>query len=185
MDDMEKKLASLITDFQPRAGDTARLHEFAASIPTHTDRSRQILLLAASVVAGAVATVAILQGIGAIGSDPGFGGPAVPIESNDPRFTKCAGDEGPVLAAFHLEHASQFANHFPAAGQAPEMEVQTPAFVVVFDGPYPGPVMPRFSASPPPTPAPGRRDICVWIGDPDDGVQVVYGDVDIRGMIAP
>lgn len=56
----------------------------------------------------------------------------------DARIARCGGDDpgNDVLASFELKQARDFWKHFPQASRlAPELEVDTPAFVVVFDGP--------------------------------------------------
>jgi hypothetical protein len=77
----------------------------------------------ARAIALAVATVQI-------GACAGLGGP-------DPRIAACGGSGGgKVLTAFEMPRARDFWSHFPAAPrEAPELEVDTPVFVVVFDGP--------------------------------------------------
>jgi hypothetical protein len=77
----------------------------------------------ARAIALAVATVQI-------GACAGLGGP-------DPRIAACGGSGGgKVLTAFEMQRARDFWSHFPAAPrEAPELEVDTPVFVVVFDGP--------------------------------------------------
>jgi len=53
----------------------------------------------------------------------------------DPRARACGADGARVRAAFALSQASDFWTHFPNALEAPELRVDTPAFVVVFDEP--------------------------------------------------
>lgn len=56
----------------------------------------------------------------------------------DARLAGCGGANpaNRVRAAFEMKQAREFWVHFPAASrQAPELEVDTPVFVVVFDGP--------------------------------------------------
>jgi hypothetical protein len=57
--------------------------------------------------------------------------------SRDQRISQCGGSNpaNRVVAAFELDHARDFWTRFPAAPRgAPELEVDTPVFVVVFDG---------------------------------------------------
>ena len=56
----------------------------------------------------------------------------------DVRLSRCGGDDpgNRVMAAFEMSRARDFWTHFPnAARPAPELEVESPAYVVVFDGP--------------------------------------------------
>jgi hypothetical protein len=65
-----------------------------------------------------------------------LGGLFVAANAADPRPRACgANGGGHVQAAFAMDHASSFWSHFPNALQAPELEVDTPAYVVVFSGP--------------------------------------------------
>ncbi len=55
----------------------------------------------------------------------------------DPRLDLCGGTAhgNKILAAFEMSRARDFWQHFPRALRAPELEVDSPAFVVAFDGP--------------------------------------------------
>jgi hypothetical protein len=60
------------------------------------------------------------------------------VQSADARLEECGGTNpaNRVAAAFELSHASEFWDHFPLAPRgAPELEVDTPVYVVVFEGP--------------------------------------------------
>ena len=53
----------------------------------------------------------------------------------DPRGAQCGlALEGQIKSQVALNHASDFWTLFPKAGKAPELEVSSPAFVVVYDG---------------------------------------------------
>lgn len=88
-------------------------------------------------------------------------------KGTDPRLGACAGPQGNVRVAFELAHARDLWDHIPGFLKAPELEVDDPAHVVVYDGPV---VMeahgrPRQDN----TPGPMRIDhvVCVAIaGDP-------------------
>jgi hypothetical protein len=60
---------------------------------------------------------------------------SLPIDRTDPRFAKCGGTAGPVIATFPMAAAHDYRLHFPAIGRAPELDgSSSPAFVVVFAG---------------------------------------------------
>jgi hypothetical protein len=110
------------------------------------------------------------------------------IDRTDARFTACAGDAAPIMAAFPMAAASDYRAHIPKMGLSPELDVSTPAFVVVFEGMYPGG---PYQAVPPPSGttwpprslAPGTHDLCIWVGDVGSGERNVYSDVDTAGMV--
>ena len=109
----------------------------------------------------------------------------LPVVQNDPRFAACGGNAFPVMAAFPLERASDFAQRFPNAGKAPELdESSDPAFVVVFQGQWEGPVLGRIGSYPPRKLDPEHHDLCVWVGDVETGYQTIYANVDTAGMNA-
>jgi hypothetical protein len=95
----------------------------------------------------------------------------------DARLDECfAGpDSGNhVVAAFDMAHARDFWDYFPAAGMAPELEVDQPAFVVVLSAPVNIPVFGGPGAHPPATNA-----VCVLL---EDGTVNVYTDVNLDGF---
>lgn len=55
----------------------------------------------------------------------------------DERLARCGGYSpmNKVLTSFEMPQARDFWKHFPHALAAPELQADTPAFVVVFDGP--------------------------------------------------
>jgi hypothetical protein len=101
----------------------------------------------------------------------------------DPRLVACAAgvaSGNPVQAAFAMDHASDFSQHFPSAGQAPELLDETPAFVVILDAPVnlgltgaPG----SSSSSAPNSPFQVNA-VCVDVG----GTVNFYADVDLTGF---
>jgi hypothetical protein len=114
----------------------------------------------------------------------GQGSPAV--DQTDPRFAACSGPTGPVIAAFPMAAARDYHVHLPQMGISPELDVDTPAFVVVFAGMWPGPdggaAPPPGSTWPPRSLAPGAHDVCIWVGDATTGSPNVYEDVSTAGM---
>jgi hypothetical protein len=103
--------------------------------------------------------------------------------AQDQRLADC-GAEVPgnrVLTTFDLAHARDFWLRFPAAGKAPELDVDDPAFVVVFDGPATQPLMapaPDSSSGVALTSATRDNVVCVVIaGEPN-----LYSGVDMAGF---
>jgi hypothetical protein len=108
--------------------------------------------------------------------------PSFPIAADDPRFVECAGllYRDRVIAAFPIM-AADYHRHLPNMGRSPELEVEAPAFLVVFDV---GVVPPGLSGGVGSRPPPTGHTVCVYLGEPQDGVRTFYGDVDIAGMRA-
>jgi hypothetical protein len=52
--------------------------------------------------------------------------------AGDPRLAACLGAAGPIEFVFELPHARDYRRHFPAMLLAPELDVDDPAFAVVF-----------------------------------------------------
>jgi hypothetical protein len=52
----------------------------------------------------------------------------------DPRAKPC-GIEAPVVREFALEHARDYRTALPRMGRSPELEIDIPAYVVVYAGP--------------------------------------------------
>lgn len=109
------------------------------------------------------------------------------VDRSDPRFASCAGDRVPVIAAFPMAAARDYKTHLPKMGRSPELDASVvPAFVVVFEGVWPGAHMvapPRAGTTlPPRSLEPGSHDVCVWVGDAATGQLNVYEDVDTAGM---
>ena len=108
------------------------------------------------------------------------------LDQADPRFAACGGATAPVIAAFPMAAARDFHVHLPHMGISPELDVATPAFVVVFAGMWPGSdggaAPPPGTTWPPRSLAPETHDICIWVGDPATGSRNVYQDVSTVGM---
>ncbi len=174
-------------------GDTSRMEsdgeiEIPVEQPRHDATEPRIGFLPALVMALIAALAVLPFGIGMLSflSTPPSGA-ELPIAVTDPRFAKCAGNADDVLAAFPLAHAWDFSAHFPYALYTPETQTDAPAFAVVFTGLYPGPVMPMLLTGPSPaarTLGPNEHDLCVWIGDVENGDRMIYGNVDTTGMTA-
>ena len=75
------------------------------------------------------------------------------VNGTNPQLRGCGGPVGNVRVAFDLDHARDLWAHIPGFLGAPELEVDAPAQVVVYDGPVqvdgPGrPRLPNSSAGP-------------------------------------
>ena len=136
----------------------------------------------ARVIALLTAVLAVVAGCVA----PAGGGASPGIDQADPRFAACDGPSASVVAAFPMAAARDYNLHLPQMGLSPELDVATPAFVVVFAGMWPGPdggaAPPPGTTWPPRSLAPGARDVCIWVGDATTGSPNVYEDVSTAGM---
>jgi hypothetical protein len=103
-----------------------------------------------------------------------------PVDRSHPGFSACGGDATGVIAAFPISRARDFWKHFPAAGKAPELEVDDPAFIVVYDGIHEFAHMgnPRAETAAPRQSRAGLTDLCVFVG----GSTNVYTDVSTVGF---
>jgi hypothetical protein len=94
------------------------------------------------------------------------------VSGTDPRLGACGGPIGNVRAAFDLAHARDLWNHIPGFLGAPELEIDDPAHVVVYDAPMKMDITGKPRAS-------GRQTfdhvVCVAI----HGDQTYYSSVDL------
>lgn len=186
-------------DFDTRAGawlrdraqpDPASLQAVRGSIDTlpsrHAGRRRAWRLSVATLVAlvaiGASAVLVLPQQSGTAPTRPAPPDPAAFV--GDPRLAACLGTAGPVEFVFVMPHARDYQRHFPAMLLAPELDVDDPAFVVVFasgaqlligGGPHPS-----SSGGTATSPNPNERSVCILVGDAPN----LYENVDISGMRA-
>jgi len=159
-------------------------------LPGRVSRIRSWLAAAAVVVVALGLGAVILGRVPAIGT--GRTEPPDPAAfSGDPRLARCFGaTTATALDVFEMQHAWDYRRHLPAMGLAPELDVDEPAFVVVFrDPPLVGllgaPPSPGTSAAPGASNAPGHHDVCILVGpDAETAQPNLYGDVDIAGLIA-
>jgi hypothetical protein len=122
---------------------------------------------------GSVSALATLVAVGAIALVAGLGHLAA-TGGSDPRAGACPRDPHPDLA-FPLDHARDIWSHLPKFGQAPELDVDQPAFVAV----YSGPVNIRFTGNPRAGAlgAPVTNLVCVVV----NGSPNYYPGVDLTG----
>ncbi len=173
----------------PDAEEVAVLIAFAESLtPDQSSKRGWVAALAAAATLVAVTAFIALRALP--GSLPPVGHPPYSIASNDPRFARCGGAAKGVIAAFPMARAADYHAYLPAMGKAPELETAVPAFVVVFDathqwagfggpatsGGFPGSSQARM------TYPPNHFDVCVWVGDVQNGDFDAYAGVDITGI---
>ena len=99
--------------------------------------------------------------------------------AGDPRLTQCFGMSDDPEFVFEMTHARDYRRYFPAALRAPELEVDDPAFVVVYREAWDGPLLSGAAGAERPSPIPGRRFVCVLVGGRPP---ILYGNVDITGL---
>ena len=189
-DRIERALRNLL-DERAR-GDPLAAQVLADGIADLPQRRRPILRtalpLAAAVVALAVVVAVAAPRLGGIGDQPT---PSAPAESqgsglpggpdafaDDPRLGQCYGQPADMEFVFVIEHSRDYRRYMPAMGLSPELDVDEPAFAVVFRDGWVGPAT-SGGANPRPTPVPGLRFVCVL---PEGGAPNLYGDVDITGL---
>ncbi len=178
-DDLEVRLKDLLADRgRPDPMTSAALVDAITQFPGRSSRSFRPAL--------AAVVVLMLVGVGAfLATRGGFvGGDPVPPDpaafAGDPRMDACFAGAGSVEFAFEMRHAREYSRHLPAMGRSPELEVDDPAFALIFAPGEPRvPIGGAPGASPEPT-QPGHRAVCVLVGDSPN----LYTDVDITGFRA-
>ena len=191
-DPLERELRTMLDErAQGDPGTVRRLAEGIASFPSRRRWGGGFLgsLAAAVLIVAVVAVVALvaprLAGTG--GQFPtsptmtsgASDGPTLPggpeAFAGDPRLARCS--FGPIQYAFVMDHARDYRRYFPMMGLSPELDVDAPAFVAVFEAGMAQP--PTTGLGPGSTNEPGHRYVCILVdgGDPN-----LYGDVDITGL---
>jgi len=179
----------------PEPGDVARVAAVIDRLPARQRAHRGWLQAAAALLAVVVVVVAGAGLLRLPASGPGVP-PATPLPpdpaafAGDLRLTRCpGGDPGNVLYAFEMVRAADYPAHLPAMLLSPELDVDVPAFVVVYRSPpgivHGGAAPPRGETWAPRSLTPGSHDVCVLVGsDPTTAEINIYGNVDIRGLTA-
>jgi len=160
-------------------------------------RARQVGPLAAAaavVVAIGLAAFALAPPFGSVSSQPSSPVPPDPAAfAGDPRLGRCANAHvEEAIDVFEMTHARDYHGYLPAMLLAPELDVDAPAFVVVFRDPFwymkiRGGLPLRKDAPEPArqSPEPMHHDLCVLVGaDPATAEMNAYENVDITGLTA-
>lgn len=154
-----------------------------AAAPAHRSWFAGLVPAVASVAVVAVVAVVAFLVVKLPPSAGPSASPSFPVVATDPRFTACSGTtfRDQVIAAFPFI-AADYRRHFPNMGRSPELEVDQPAFAVVFEeGLQPPGVLGRLNRSSPAA-SPSGHMVCVYVGEAPDGEPYYYVDVDITGM---
>jgi hypothetical protein len=197
-DDFEDLLKRWLRD---RAGnDRSALQALAgnvAALPPRRPNRRRPLAVAASVIVMVGLLAFALPRFGGIGGEatptagratqPAVlpGGPEPYVALHDARLGQCFGTPEDMEFVFEMNHARDYRSHLPRMGRSPELEVDEPAFVVVYRDGWQGPMSGGALGGERESPTPGLRFVCVLVqgGDPN-----LYSNVDIDGLtvaIAP
>jgi hypothetical protein len=189
-DPIERELRNLL-DERAR-GDPLAAQTLADGVAALPSRRRLTfgtgLLLTAAVVALFAVLAVALPRFGDIGGLPsltppsatqGAGLPGGPEAfADDPRLGQCYGAPANMEFVFEMLHARDYQRYLPKMGRSPELEIDDPAFVVVFRDGWVGPATTGGFGTRS-TPIPGFRFVCVL---PGGGPPNLYGDVDITGL---
>jgi hypothetical protein len=186
-DEFETRVAAWMRErAQPDPTALAAVRGSIDALPGRRRGQRRGWLLATAAVLAIVAVglSSLLLSPSQQGTGPS--GPSRPVPpdpaafAGDPRIAACLGTAAPVQYAFEMAHARDYQRHLPAMLLSPELDVDDPAFVVVFAagarivGGAPPPASDATSA-----PA-NSRSVCVLVA----GVPNLYENVDISGMRA-
>jgi hypothetical protein len=107
-----------------------------------------------------------------------------PVDAGDPRFESCGAtvEAADATVAFT---ARDYHDHFPLMGNSPELESDDQAFAVVFaegeQPPFPitGGRLQRGNRQEAPPLEAVHRSVCIYVGQPPDGLTNFYVDVDV------
>jgi hypothetical protein len=166
----------------------------AALPPRNQRRPSQLATAAAVLVALGLGVFFLVPRSGGVtapagptgGTSPSAASPVPPDPAafaGDPRLARCVASVLTALDVFEMAHARDYRLYLPAMLLAPELDVDDPAFVVVYRGQNPVPYTGPSGVGPRPSLAPGHHDMCVLVG-PDAVTAVLnnYDDVDTTGL---
>lgn len=190
-DDFEDLLRRWLRD---RAGnDRSALQALAGNVAALPPRRQRGLspLASAAVLLVALALGAFLLAprFGSVGGrpeDPSTNGEAA---TWDLELARCGASLATSFAVFPMEHARDYRLHLPAMLLSPELDVDDPAFVVVYGGMQPfaggGAAPPAGQSRAPRSLDPGHHDLCVLVGaDAATAELNIYANVDTTGIRA-
>jgi hypothetical protein len=135
------------------------------------------------------AVVLVAIALGAVILAPRFGsvgGPAGAPTWNK-ELARCGASLETAFDVFSMDRARDYHLHLPAMLLSPELDVDTPAFVVVYAGMQPfsggGAAPPPGQTFAPRTLDPGHHDVCILVGyDAATAELNVYENVDTTGL---
>jgi len=174
------------------ATDRSTLAALAGNVATLPPRRRrqasQLAAAAAVVLALGLAAFALAPRIGSV-SSPAVG-PVPPDPAafaGDPRLARCGASVDTAIDAFEMGRARAYRLYMPAMLLSPELDVEDPAFVVVYGAMQPFGVAGAPQADgrtlEPRSLTPGHHDVCVLVGaDPATAEMNIYSDVDTTGL---
>jgi hypothetical protein len=94
-----------------------------------------------------------------------------------PWVNRCGGEAAGISSVIRLEHARDYHQALPLMGLSPELDVDAPAVIVVYDGRQPFALLGGAGATAEPL-APGEHDLCVLVGTDAQSAELnVYGNV--------
>jgi hypothetical protein len=190
-DDFEDLLKRWLRD---RAGnDRSALQALAGNVAALPPRRRRGLspLTSAAVILVALAFGAFLLAprFGSVGGRPEGSSTSGEAATWNLELARCGAPLATALAVFQMEHARDYRLHLPAMLLSPELDVDDPAFVVVYGEMQPfgggGAAPPAGQTRAPRSLDPGHHDLCVLVGaDAATAELNIYANVDTTGMRA-
>jgi hypothetical protein len=166
------------------ATDRSAIRALAGNVAVLPPRRRRGLSPLAS-----AAVVLVALALGAVILAPRFGsvgGPAGAPTWNK-ELARCGASLETAFAVFSMDRARDYRLHLPAMLLAPELDVDDPAFVVVYAAMQPfgggGAAPPPGQTFTPRTLDPGHHDVCILVGyDAATAELNIYENVDTTGL---
>jgi hypothetical protein len=190
-DDFEDLLKRWLRD---RAGnDRSAIRALAGNVAALPPRRRRglspLASAAAILVALALGAFILAPRFGSVGGSAGGTPTNGEAATWNLELARCDASLATALAVFPMEHARDYRLHLPAMLLSPELEVDDPAFVVVYGEMHPfgvgGAPPPPGQTRAPRSLDPGHHDLCVLVGaDAATAELNIYGNVDTTGMRA-
>jgi hypothetical protein len=163
---------------EPRDSEIEALRQFAEALPRReAPRMRNMTYAGVAAILVLVVGLTVRQFL--FFGTSSVGGQDHLVDTLDPRYGRCYGDQQTVLAAFAMDHAADFTTHFPHADPLHLPEVDQPAFVVVFAEKWSGGDLPGRPVGSPTSLAytDTQHDVCVWVGSADSGEAYLFARV--------
>jgi hypothetical protein len=188
-DDFETRATTWLRErARPDAASLEAVRGSIDALPSRRRPSQRAWLVGAAAVVAvlAIGVSALFLSVQPNGTAPTIPGGPVPPDpaafAGDARLAACFGAAGPVEFAFEMPHARDYQLHFAAMLLAPELDVDDPAFVVVFASDarplVGGAGRPSAANDATASSDPNERWVCILVGDTPN----LYENVDITGM---